>query len=350
MLAIDDDWWPWRGFWPYNRAEQKHMNTPELDASWFGNRRDPMDEDQYSEERAFPLLKPSIDVLGVPRRSRTQRGWYQIRSPSRVSPPLPSNVPQVIRTAADLPPELLLRIAELGDYSKHELATYGRVCRHWTDVLQRMLLHFIVITSHSTITRLLHSAPWSKMDVHTEIIELQQRLDSTPFTHLGSYVPQGRRCDQLLLTIYGPLNAKNGTNLRSVYGCVPRTLPSSYSRHFSALQLQDIQFHSVADFVQLVRELRSLRRMDGAQLAWSTGHEELLSTPARRRLSRHCLRLVVLANCTPQHRSSALMLVCTPDIHSAVGEVVRLVDAQLANVASIKSECDTASTPSGYRE
>ena len=134
------------------------------------------------------------------------------------------------------------------------------------------------------------------------------------------------------LTIHGPLNAHNGTTLRSIYGCIPRSLPSSCDPHFYRLELHDIQYRAVADFVRLVRELYSLQELRGVRLTWSSDREEVLLTPARRWVTRSRLQKVELSNCTPHHRSSALLLVDSPGIYGAAGGLIRLVDGQLSDL------------------
>ena len=43
--------------------------------------KEPMDQPNFDAEQPFPLWKPDIDVLGIPSRSRKQRGWFQISRP-----------------------------------------------------------------------------------------------------------------------------------------------------------------------------------------------------------------------------------------------------------------------------
>ena len=97
---------------------------------------DPLDWRTYSDTTSFPTLKPDFTVFGVPRRSRKQRGWYQVKKRNASSPSSPLVYPSA--TGADVPPELFDRIIEaiapnyLQDTSPEErqiLAACGQVCR-----------------------------------------------------------------------------------------------------------------------------------------------------------------------------------------------------------------------------
>ena len=130
--------------------------------------------------------------------------------------------------------------------------------------------------------------------------ELNQQLDSTPFTHLASHIRRGSQyTSHFRLIIHGPLNAKNGTILRSIYGCVPRALPPSCTRHVSRLILEDIQFRFLADLLRISGELHALRSFHGVRLTWSSDHEEAPATPAWR--GRGYLPETMLTDCTPHH-------------------------------------------------
>ena len=343
-LDLEEDWWLWRGFLPYNRAKEEFMESPEFEKIpvWGiseQSRRDPMDQAEYSEERAFPLLKPSIDVLGVPRRSRRQRGWYQVRSPrtstSTVSNPLPP-----MRTAADLPLDLVSMIAEAARWllvDRHQLASCASVCQSWTKVLRPRLFATLSINSRAHMNYFLkiqRSPLGESLQRSATTLCLTQQLDEIPFTHLAHLVRM--KVNKLSeLRIVGPLPSNQGRSLRSIHGCIPRTLPSSSIRHFNRLELRDIHFRSVADFVRLVRELHFLIFLTGARLTWGGGREEVLSTPARRRASRGCLQKVQLTDCTSHHRWLALLAVCTPEICSVVGGLVQLVEDQWSEASTL---------------
>ena len=129
-LQIVPQWWVWRGYRPFGRIQDDLIDTPEL--RW-PTRRDPMDAPEFNEELAFPLLKPSIDIFGIPRRSRRQRGWYQVRSPLlRSRPAAILNDVGTAATSSDTgpPPDIRSSILESIRFSEAFYSTGLLVARH----------------------------------------------------------------------------------------------------------------------------------------------------------------------------------------------------------------------------
>ena len=316
------------------------METPELGDAWL-RQRDPMDQDYFSVERAFPLLKPSIDVLGVPRRSRRQRGWYQVRSPSRPVTSLGGAIHQRMRTAADLPPELVLAIVhtirDTFDWSRHTLALCARVCRHWADIFQPLLLLDLKIFSHSEMTRLsrVRHTLTSKIVQHTAVLSLEDKLGNAPFTHLASKILIGTR-STCTLKITGPLPARCGARLTSIYGLLPKSLPSSRVLRIHSLTLEDARFHSFMDMVRLIQEIPTLISLTGIRLSWPSesgwpGTSSVLSTsrwPAPR------LDIVRLEECEPRQHWLALLLTNKLSWSDELAALVRQIDENLAEAYS----------------
>ena len=345
-LDIFETWRLWHGFQSYNHIEDIFVYSPELNRSR-NTRHDPMDGSKYSEEHAFPLLKPSIDVFGIPCRSRKQRGWYHIRSPPQTSSRLlPEAALQPMRTAVDLPPELVAKItaAMSRKVSGRDLALCASVCRYWAEVLQRRLFTELSIESRTDMFGLLnlHRSSLCHIAQYKTNFNFRQNLDSTPFTHLVHRVHRTISPTSSLV-VSGPLPTKQGKSLRSIHGCIPRSLPPSCNDHFHNLELQDVQFCSSADFVRLISELHNLQLMKGVRLSWSSSHEEALTTPAQWRVSRARLQMARLIDCAPHHRSSALLLIGAPDIYSVVGELARLVDDQWSQASTLAMNSSHAS-------
>lgn len=119
------DWWTWRGY--------PRLGHPALES--IEDREFP----ECFDHHAFPSLKPDFDVFGPPKRSRRQRGWYQIKR----WPPVPDagmDIPDhhtKRATGSDIPPEMfeLVHEALLGEFaaagfSKRELGACALVCRY----------------------------------------------------------------------------------------------------------------------------------------------------------------------------------------------------------------------------
>ena len=125
---------------------------------------DPADKDDYDPCRAFPSVKPRLDIFGIPPRTRKQRGWYQIRtSPAQSQSRFPVSCPEMLfppaaddrimhtpaATGANIPLELIDAILErMDDEDKRLLSSYSRVCRHWTRICQPMLFIDLKLRSH----------------------------------------------------------------------------------------------------------------------------------------------------------------------------------------------------------
>ena len=128
----------------------------------------------YYGTKAFPSLKPDIDIFGIPRRSRKQRGWYIITAPIRnhvrVEPPS-SRIARRAVTGAELPEELFERIlaqftsppnsveysddSRLLGFTKRQLGNCALVCRFWAQYCQRRIFYHVSIRSREDIIHLL---------------------------------------------------------------------------------------------------------------------------------------------------------------------------------------------------
>ena len=348
-LTIDQKWWLWRGYWP-NSRDGTWIKSPEL-ALPFGNLLDPMDSHNYSEEHAFPLHKPSIDVFGIPTRSRKQRGWYQVHDPSRASVPSISvfveTVPQPLRTAGDLPSELVSMMVqacvsmdpqahEADPEYRHTLASAAQVCRHWASVLQSSLFSPIAVRSHCDMTQLLGMRRTSsRIAQYGMTLRLEQTLDSRPFTHLAHRLQAGETGSYYIIT--GPLPTSKGTTLRSIHGCIPRSLPRACRLGFRELMLQDIHFRSFMDLAHLVWELPSLYAMQGTRLTWSSEPkwsekaEMLQPFNIRPRWQRRLSR-IELTDCKPRHYWLASQLKGYPLVADTLAWLIHKVDEQLQSL------------------
>ena len=347
-LAKDWHWWVWHGFRPFSRIDQALVNTPEL--QFYGGKRravicDPMDRKNFEEEHAFPLVKPAIDIFGIPPRSRKQRGWYQVRSPSRLATQ-PSTSSSHLVCAANLPSELdILILAEVCSmaaatpkkpYDPQPVVACANVCRNWARILQPQLFSRVGIQSYGQLLELrsFFDAPTSNVSQYHEWSICEQSLDGIPFTHLVPSAKERAR-HKVRFTLQGPLPRQYGVTVRSITPCVPRSMPR---RHYEVsqlarLDLKDIHFQSFVDLMRLLVELPGVVDFLGSRLTWPP--QSLRRPVWRRRVSCGMLRL---EDCTAGQRWPALWLAdpsppvgCPPH---AVDELVRKVDQTLQNVDS----------------
>lgn len=356
-LEIDPGWWIWRGYHPYSRIQDEFIDTPELECREYGDpvSHEPMDEPQFDEEGAFPLLKPSIDVLGVPCRSRKQRGWYQVQS---FPPPVASSrnaATDRASAAARLPMEMIFKIGwSVGSSHsttshmwvksptlRHELASWARVCRHWAKVIQPRLFAGVTISSNSEMTQLLEIRRTSLTELarYNTRLELLDSLGTPPFTHLTSPIKaQYTKYDWGVynsLAMTGPLPASQGPTLRSIHARVPRSLPCSTSSFIGTLMLQHIHFRSPMDLLRLVSELPDLGSLTGMRLTWPTG-STLPPVPPMWMSHRPHVRgcQMIFIDCTAGQFCRWLAFLMTPreSFSNALGALMRQIDQWLRNI------------------
>ena len=349
-LDISEEWWIWRGYLPYIPAEERSVGSPELelwendDGHTYFRRCDPIDERDFSEERAFPLITPAIDVFGVPLRSRKQRGWYQVVHPAPVIS-LENAVLQPLHSAVEFPPEIISRIADAAiggnepdpelEWSSHELSSYAMVCRHWANVVQPRLFQRVTVNSHREITQLLniHRTSLTKLAQHGTLLELMDKLGNEPFAHLATDVRPDAHLKHLLV-ISGPLPPNCGSRFRSIHALLPRSLPPSRVLRLSRLVMQDIHFRFFTDLIQLVWELPVLTFLQGTRLTWeseSVRPGALLAWVAARRSKLRSSGASMEA-CTPHQHCLTLLLTGVLNFHRPLGDLVRHIDEQLAGV------------------
>ena len=344
-LDIKMEWWLWRGYCTFNQHRQTYTHSPEVAWPW-EFRSDPMDRFFFREDDAFPLVKPAIDIFGLPHRSRKQRGWYRVRTPAEPMDTHPCVQPSPRRSAADLPLDVVHLVAELGlKWSRpplhHDFVVCASVCRQWSKILRPRLFHEPIFRSCEDFTRFftLIRAPRSTVATHVHFPILTEALPGVPFLHHLSALRamQGidRRFERSLAKIIGPLPHPESTFVRSIHWQLPRALPRPYFRYIDTLNLQDLSFHSFADLLHLVRELADLKELCCTRVTW--GGETALPLPS---LSRKVMIAtsrpdVYLVGCSAGRFWHAVLLASTPvlvheDTH--ISELTRAIDGTLSDV------------------
>ena len=194
-LRIYDEWWLWEGYLSDGYRTERPVwkeNTRSIDvwldfAAGVWRWKEPRVDGRYYEaEHLFPLLKPDIDVLGVPSRSRKQRGWYQITSRGI----LPLDAPTAVHAiAAELPPELLTYILEIGStdrlFHDRDLQALSLVCRHFSDFGAYKRLGRAVVRSRAHLFAMKDDLghPLSLVRHNLHHLNMVHNLVSFPFLH-----------------------------------------------------------------------------------------------------------------------------------------------------------------------
>lgn len=269
QLEIVQSWQVWKGY-------LETYSWASCSGVW--KRNDPTDRPSalYTATHAFPSLKPDVSVFGPPRRSRKQRGWYQIRLwPFAAAP----SIDPEHAAGNDLPPELVQRVFEgvLADGPKtpeNKQAFYAcaLVCRYWAQKFQKALWRNITLRSREDIFSLravLSEAPTSRVARYIIVLTLASTTGAEPWVHLLSILhpllaPSGWTIIALQLAGKPPTALAAG---RSIHAMLPHSLPQ-FSRRLWKLALTNLQFRSVDALLHLVWELPDLGVFHGEKLTW----------------------------------------------------------------------------------
>ncbi|KAF7791106.1 hypothetical protein EIP86_002067 [Pleurotus ostreatoroseus] len=293
-LEIETIWWMWRG---HLQDYYEGYDTQEI---YDGQEaRDSMDRWNYDEKSSFPMRKPNFDVFGVPRRTRSQRGWYYIRQhpsaqrrgPQSISVPellfSPPKPAAMVRTSwADLPIELVELIGKtLAHMPRRELGletmkACALVCRRWARRFLFTIVRIATIRSRRQALELqeLECLPGSllrQLDTPGHVMWLNPAgVLQLPWLHLVTQVPRRRvenngHYDRFRLKLAGPLPASLKT-IRSIHQALPRSVPRSFSRCITRLELNDIHFQRFSDLFHLVCELPDLWFLQCQKVTWGS--------------------------------------------------------------------------------
>lgn len=269
-LKIEEDWYWWSGY-PRNPDDRR----------WLHGLLAETDGPEFYTKTAFPSLKPDIDIFGVPRRSRKQRGWHQVAVPSlgrpneRVGNRTHSRPPA---KASDIPPELFDGILEhLTSWTHRDrpaLARCASVCHYWNEKCQKRLFQGPELKSREDALSLLEFMRTLTSAVSSLIwdvtIREAQAVSGTPWLHLMSVI--GDRAHKELhhytVKLKGPLPA--GQRMRSIHHRVPRSLPGHFSRHIEWLYLTDVHFKKLDDLMHLAGEMPDLDTLECKRVTWGS--------------------------------------------------------------------------------
>lgn len=242
---------------------------------------------QAFTEGAFPLLKPDMDVFGVPRRSRKQRGWYQVARPfpDRPSARLGTRTyRQPAVEPSDVPPELFDNIlgylTASGD--KRAVARCALVCRYWAKKCQQMVLRRLVLRSREDAVLLLEhmKSPKSAITSFAQSLEVPvaQKVSSMPWLYLVPDISDRAHMNYLSysVSLEGPLPPRQ--RMRSIHHGLPRSYPR-FSRRIVNLSLAGIHFEKLDDLIHLVWEMPHLVSLDCKRVTWGS----LPTTVSRRK-------------------------------------------------------------------
>ncbi|KAJ3557881.1 hypothetical protein NM688_g1231 [Phlebia brevispora] len=257
---------------------------------------DPVDVGGYDDATAFPALKPDKEVfhVGVPSYTRTQRGWYHVKS----WPPLPTaagvhHVPNnEATTGADVPPELfdiILSHVQLPGQScenalcmkKEDLGRLSLVCRRWAKFLLPRIFSQITLRSRDDsvmlVSLLRHPHSHIKHHIETIIAELPTCRPYEPWAHDVSALLQFVKTEiaTVHIALHGPLPA--GEYVKGVRTMLPRSVPWLFSG-VTRLELRDLHFRKAEDLLRIPRDLPSLEEVVCDNVTWDHTSSEEIST------------------------------------------------------------------------
>ncbi|KAJ3531933.1 hypothetical protein NM688_g7498 [Phlebia brevispora] len=262
---------------------------------------DPMDEEKYKESTAFPLLKPNIEVFGLPPPAtlRRQRGWYQ-----RKRWP-PTKGKEVVRwtgaaTGADVPQELFdnvirhLYLRHSGvRASKRELGQISLVCRRWAKLIRPKIFEQLELRNRDDADTLLSfvRCPTSVISGYIKSLTLKLSVNLYPYApwiHTVCFLILHRLPTKpdIELTVEGPLPSNKA--MTGVHDMVPPTYPHC-SSGITYLGLCDVQFKSFVDIMRTIGDMPNLQQVNLSKVTWNHSQdEEFRPPPARRaRFKRH---------------------------------------------------------------
>lgn len=306
QLEIDDEWYWWSGYPRYPNSYDWRLAVTDGPA--------------FYAEAAFPSLKPDIDIFGVPRRSRKQRGWHRVAASASSLNHVPTE-PAPCRTCitpADIPPDLFEKILEHLKWHPHsDLVRYALVCRYWNIKCREALFGDPELRSREDAVHLLELMEIPTRGVSSYVggveVEEPQAVSGTPWLHLVAIIDDRRtRLQQpytnISLKLEGPLPA--GHRMRSIHHGLPRSMPGHFSCLIYRLSLTDIHFKKLDDLMHLVWEMPDLVKLYCERVTW-----ESLPTALPRRKprseSRNTLFSVKISQCGPRKVEASVWLVAS---------------------------------------
>lgn len=267
-LEIKEDWYWWNGYPREDPGYTHQCRLAETDGPGF-----------YTEP-AFPSLKPDIDIFGVPRRSRKQRGWYQVAVPSLGQSSEQAGNTTHFRAPAkpsDIPPELfdgiLEHLTRPGALNRHDLARCALVCSYWNEKCQPGVFNRLGLKSQEDALSLLEfmRTPTSAVSSLVERVSIHSRaVSGTPWLHLRSTIGDlaHRKLEKYFVRLSGPLPA--GQRMRSIHYRLPRSLPAHFSRDLFKVTFANVHFKTLDDLMHLAGELPDLSELECVRVTWES--------------------------------------------------------------------------------
>ncbi|KAJ3551844.1 hypothetical protein NM688_g4475 [Phlebia brevispora] len=268
------------------------------DEPWEDEYEDPMDEDDFDEATAFPLLKPNIEVFGLapPATLRRQRGWHQRKR----SPPAKGNGGDRGRKAmmganfseklSDLVVGTLCwehhpdRHEDKVKASKRELASIALVCHRWAELVQPIIFEWIAVPNFEDVAALRHflRSPTSAVSKYLRTVQLYLNLTShlhAPWIHAACLTEVFDKYS-IILKAEGPL--PSGHIMTGFYDMLPRSAPWFCSRT-ETLWLTKVHFKSLSHLMQAVGNMPDLKLVKLEQVTWNCPLDnETHALPTRR--------------------------------------------------------------------
>ncbi|KAF7791105.1 hypothetical protein EIP86_002066 [Pleurotus ostreatoroseus] len=287
-LEIEAVWWIWRG------CIQNYYDGCDITRISLEDRRpDPMERHDYDEDSAFPMKKPNFDIFGVPHRTRSQRGWYCVRTPLRTASPSHTchlSVSLQCASGSDLPIELVEFVGVMiANYAVHVddrqlMKSCALVCRYWARQFLPLIFLWTTLRSRKQALELRELDRLPRGWFHTLDHGIQLRpssLHELSWIHIATQT----HCSRFIVQLDGPLSPSMKT-IRSIHQALPRSLPRSFSEHITWLELINIHFTRFSDLEHLTCELSHLETFRCNQVTWDS-----LPTTINRARRRRMVRL-----------------------------------------------------------
>ncbi|KAJ3535802.1 hypothetical protein NM688_g6926 [Phlebia brevispora] len=284
-IEVPRNWRLWSG-WPTDRVWEEVLREWHV-------KTDPMDQEGFDGDAAFPTFKPDADVfhVGLPNYSRRQRGWYSVRPwPPLKFMSMSADGSGPPAAGANLPPELfdLIMSSIRLDYkispscpvrmNKQELGRVALVCRRWASFFQRQIFETISLRSSQDLDALSSFLRHPKSRIveyiqHIIISQSQAQRPCPPWTHrviatCRSKLPE---LHSTIMVLAGP--SSMGYYPRSICEMLPRSAPWRFTG-IQHLVLDGLHFPKLERFIRVPRELPSLSEVTCINVTWNRSDDE----------------------------------------------------------------------------
>ena len=330
-----------------------------------------------------------MDVFVAPRRSRKQRGWFQVIRVNKVEHPYrhdsqcPSQLQECHRSTpisgSDIPQELLMHLIgvvvheqnwapDASRKSASELSNLSMVCRHWAPLVRPFIFKKVTVDTAQQLMQLsdfLHS-PISRIREYIQDVRVSfpssrvtDGVKAVPFLHLlPSLISRLKHSTRItesypyLSTVTVSAGTQRVQRIRSIHWLLPVRLPRTSFAGIARLVVHDTSFRLFSDLAQLVFELPALDRFEASGLTWTTFEDPSSTIPIRLQRARLRERPVSCSgdNCSqlwPLIWLSALVWCNSSDAHW-VRAIAQIVESAMNGLSDVRATINSQFVRSGF--